>query len=176
MFESNTSLITQKETETQQECEIPEVTHQVNADPVLELGSPTFPVLRGGCSPHNASSHHNKETHLDVSKLLELNLAQEENTWGSFCVGASRLLSPLHATCPLPCPPNPIPTTYKPCIQQPREPAGANYACCDPFIPFFVCPTPGLVCFCLQLPAPAAPFGGLPEGYWNLFCPTRMEA
>lgn len=37
VFESTKSLTTQEETEAQQECEIPEVTHQVRAGPVLEL-------------------------------------------------------------------------------------------------------------------------------------------
>lgn len=37
VFKSNKSLTTQEETEAQQECEIPEVTHQVRAEPVLEL-------------------------------------------------------------------------------------------------------------------------------------------
>lgn len=150
---------------------MPDVMQQVRTQPVLELKSLAslspeawLPLLTSQCqfTAQRPTS--------GCFQVLRPNLAQVENQL-QVLLWSFKPLSLLNTIFSLPCPPNLPSATYNFHIQPPKGVLWSKLCLCIIFCVlhhFFSV-------FASKLPAPAAPFGGLPKGFSNLLCPTHRD-
>lgn len=99
-------------------------------------------------------------------------------TWEAPLSPSARSFKALGASQPspsLPSPPAP-PSATAPASATPRGPSGSRVCLSHPLNLISACPDPGSRLVCLSFRYLLLFFGGLPQGSWNLPCPSYVES